>query len=334
MLPLPQWSRRPLALIVILGVAAAVSPQDPTPSAMARSAAAFLECLDDEQQLNAQAAYADADRLDWHFIPRERTGLPLGNMDAAQQASAWALLGTALSNRGIRRVQGVIALEGVLRELESTPEKVATWRDPGSYFISIFGDPLGKAPWAWRLEGHHISLSVTCTADGVRTTPFFLGANPRVVAEGLHAGFALLAEEDAAARKLYLSLDEEAKQAAQAGPVEGDVILGPGQEQRMPARGLPATDMNTGQRASLHALIEIWASLLSPKLARTELARLRDTEFDQLVFAWVGPEQEGKAHGWRIFSESFALEWITPNAEASHVHALWRDLTRDFGRTR
>lgn len=301
---------------------------------MARAAATFLEGLDKEQRLYAQASFADKDRLDWHFIPRERTGLPLGNMDAAQQESAWVLIRTALSNRGVRRVEGVIALEGVLRELESTPEKVATWRDPSGYFVSIFGDPLGAKPWGWRFEGHHVSLSVTSAADGVRTTPFFLGANPRVVATGPHAGFALLDEEDKAARMLFGSLDEKAQEAAQAGPAREDVVLGPGQVESMPARGLPAADMNAGQRASLHALIELWVTLLAPDLARAELARLRKSEFDNLVFAWTGPEQAGKPHGWRVFSESFALEWITPRNEVGHVHALWRDLAHDFGRTR
>lgn len=334
MITVPRWSRRPLALASILCVAAAVTPQDPAPSGMARTAAAFLESLDEEQRLYAQATFADQDRLDWHFIPRERTGLPLGNMDAPQQERAWALIRTALSNRGVRRVEGVIALEGVLRELESTAEKVAIWRDPGGYFVSIFGDPLGSKPWAWRFEGHHISLSVTSTADGVRTTPFFLGANPRVVAAGPHAGFALLDKEDNAARLLFESFDKEAQKVARAGPSPNDVILAPGEVESLPARGLPAADMTAGQRAGLHALIELWITLLAPDLARAELARLRKSEFDQLIFAWTGPEQADKPHGWRVFSDSFALEWVTPRNELGHVHALWRDLARDFGRTR
>ena len=31
-------------------------------------------------------------------------------------------------------------------------------RDPGLYYLTVFGDPSAKGAWGWRLEGHHVSL--------------------------------------------------------------------------------------------------------------------------------------------------------------------------------
>jgi hypothetical protein len=63
-------------------------------------------------------------------------------------------------------------LEGVLREQQGS------WRDPGRYYLSVFGTP-GRFPWAWRFEGHHLSLNVALPAAGhVAVTPFFVGAHP------------------------------------------------------------------------------------------------------------------------------------------------------------
>ena len=32
-------------------------------------------------------------------------------------------------------------------------------RDPGLYYLRVFGDPRGRQPWGWRFGGHHVSLN-------------------------------------------------------------------------------------------------------------------------------------------------------------------------------
>ena len=57
----------------------------------------------------------------------------------------------------------------------------------------------GPAPWAWRFEGHHVSLTLTMVPGvGIAVTPHFLGANPfsgQVVADG-HGGLARVLERE------------------------------------------------------------------------------------------------------------------------------------------
>ena len=52
-------------------------------------------------------------------------------------------------------------------------------RDPGLYYLRVFGDPEPKAPWSWRFGGHHVSINHSIV-DGevVASTPCFLGADP------------------------------------------------------------------------------------------------------------------------------------------------------------
>jgi hypothetical protein len=52
-------------------------------------------------------------------------------------------------------------------------------RDPGLYYLRVFGDPADDGTWGWRFGGHHVSLN-NLIVDGelVATTPCFMGADP------------------------------------------------------------------------------------------------------------------------------------------------------------
>ena len=68
----------------------------------------------------------------------------------------------------------MLALEAILQE--RTANKA--YRDPLNYALAIFGRP-GDGPWAWRFEGHHVSLTLTVVPGiGIAVTPHFFGANP------------------------------------------------------------------------------------------------------------------------------------------------------------
>jgi hypothetical protein len=123
-------------------------------------------------------------------------------------------------------VQGLLRLEGILGELTRAP----SFRDPGNYALVIFGDPAGKAPWAWRFEGHHLSLTVVVAPEhGIAVTPVFFGANPATVPKShAHGGFRLLGAEEDSAFGLVRSLEGEVRaQAVIANTSLGDIVAGP-----------------------------------------------------------------------------------------------------------
>ncbi|MCE9594306.1 MAG: DUF3500 domain-containing protein [Planctomycetes bacterium] len=302
---------------------------------MTRAAQALLVELDAKQIERLELPFGDRYRRDWHFVPRERRGLPLAELGPEARGRLRKLLATALSERGLRRVDGIVELEGVLRDLESTPTNLALGRDPERYTITLFGKPSEKEPWAWRYEGHHLSLSFTSVGpDRVAVTPFFFGASPARVAKGPSTGKRVLGEEEDAARAIVRSFDEE--QRKEVSPAEfavpSDVVLGPqrGASFQKPS-GLPATSMSEPQRIAVASLVELYASNLQPELATSALARARDEGVETLHFLWVGGLEEGEPHYWRVQGKSFAIELDNTQDGANHVHTLWRDFKNDFG---
>jgi hypothetical protein len=113
---------------------------------MPRAALALLATLDSRQTRQATFAFAHAERLNWHYVPRRREGLPLKDMAANARAGAHALLQAGLSAVGYAKAGGVLTLEGVLRQLETFG---GFRRDPDNYAVTIFGTPAPGAAWGW-----------------------------------------------------------------------------------------------------------------------------------------------------------------------------------------
>jgi len=148
---------------------------------MADAAHAWLAGLDPEQRRLAQRPFpADEDRRRWFYTPTDHGGLTLDAMGPAQQRQAHQLVASGLSRAGYVTAATILGLENVLDELEgwSTSFGYDRGRDPGRYFLRVFGEPGGGA-WSWRFGGHHVSVQHTLV-DGrvVASTPCFLGADP------------------------------------------------------------------------------------------------------------------------------------------------------------
>src|SRR5262245_44812891 len=194
-------------------------------SAMATSASKFLAALTPEQRQQATFAFANQDeRLHWHFIPTEtfpRKGLLVRDMNEAQRKLAHDLLKAGLSQRGYMTASQIMDLETILGGLERAQRERsgrggnALERDPGKYFVSIFGTPSPKDTWAWRIEGHHISLNFTVVNGTlVSASPSFFGTNPAEVREGPKTGTRILGAEEDSARALVAALDATQKTKA------------------------------------------------------------------------------------------------------------------------
>jgi hypothetical protein len=188
---------------------------------MATAAMAWLDALDPQQRMVATGsapspdAEHDAERRRWFYTPTDHGGLTLGDQRPAQQRLAHRLVATGLSTAGYVTVATIIGLDNVLDLIEgwSVDWGRERGRDPGLYYLRVFGDPGGPGPWSWRFGGHHVSLNNLVVDGMVRSaTPCFLGADP--------ASSPLLGPEplrplggaEDAARELVRSLDP-----AQAG---------------------------------------------------------------------------------------------------------------------
>jgi hypothetical protein len=153
---------------------------------MAEAAAAWLGSLDESQRAVASGAVpedsaSDSERRRWFYTPTDHGGLTLHQQRPAQQRAAMRLVATGLSPAGYVTVATTMGLENVLDHVEGFVARFdrERGRDPGLYYLRVFGEPGGDRPWGWRFGGHHVSLN-NLVVDGelVSTTPCFMGADP------------------------------------------------------------------------------------------------------------------------------------------------------------
>jgi hypothetical protein len=190
---------------------------------MATAATAVLASLDPgELEMAAWPFPSDDERRRWFYTPTDHGGVALGDLRPAQQRLALGLVATGLSRAGYVTVATIMGLDNVVDELEGW---TASWgrergRDPGRYYLRIFGDPDADRSWSWRFGGHHVSVNHT-VIDGLlaAVTPCFLGADPASSPLlGPHLLRPLAGAEDLA-RELVLSLDEGQRAHAVMSPV-------------------------------------------------------------------------------------------------------------------
>ncbi|HEX9784216.1 MAG TPA: DUF3500 domain-containing protein [Opitutaceae bacterium] len=294
---------------------------------MAHAASRLLATLSDEQRAQTVIPFADSERMNWHFVPRERRGLPFQKMTHEQRLLTHVLVATGLSSGGYIKAVNIISLEPVLAVLENNPRR----RDPELYYVTIFGKP-GDEPWAWRIEGHHISLNFTFSADAmVVTTPQFYGANPASIPSGPRTGFRALASEEDLGRALVRSLsrDQRAK-AVILEEVLHEIFNVLGRNETKP-EGIAWADLDATQRGMLLTLVHEYTDRFRKDVADEKFAALEAAGLDKLHFAWAGPLEKGHPHYYRVQGGTFVIEFDNVQNGANHAHSAWRDFDRDFG---
>jgi hypothetical protein len=326
-------------LALAVGVAGALwlSPTDGATGGLswdaARAAEAFLDSLPADKRASASFELDSPQRHDWHFVPRSRAGVSLLDLDDAQAELVGPLLATALSPEGLLSARGVIKHENVLRAVETAQGMDARRRDPGLYYTQVFGTPSTSQPWAWRFEGHHLSLNVAQVPGAPPAVgPLFIGANPATIQSGPNAGYRLLAAEEDLGRALIKRLPPERRKVAMIRDTAfSDILTGNDREARLEAAGLAAADMSAEEREALRALIELYVGRLVIESGREVLSRLDRAGFDKVRFAWAGGTEPGQPHYYRVHGPTLLIEYDDTQNGANHIHTVYRDLDRDFG---
>jgi hypothetical protein len=203
---------------------------------MAEAAAAWVESLDAAQRATASGPAPtaheeiDAERRRWFYTPTDHGGLTMHQQRPAQQRAAMRLVASGLSTPAYVTVATVMGLENVLDHTEGFMARFdrERGRDPGMFYLRVFGDPGGAGPWGWRFGGHHVSLN-NLVVDGVLVacTPCFLGADPARSALLGGAELRPLAGVEDPARELVRSLRPELAARATLLPrAPSDIVAG------------------------------------------------------------------------------------------------------------
>ena len=299
---------------------------------MTAATAKFLSTLTPAQAAKAQIGFDDAERTNWGYVPKDRLGVPLKDLNQSQRKMVHGILKSMLSESGHQKVENIISLEAILFALEG-----AAHRDVELYYLSIFGEPTGSSSWGWRFEGHHLSLNVT-VANGVMlaTAPNFWGANPAEVRKGSKTklGFRTLKDEEDVARELLASLSSEQKEKAifEKKAFRDIVTKAKPEVDRMEPVGIEFQDLKGKQKKILWKLIHVYLDNMRPEIAQARLDKIEKEGEAGIAFGWAGSEKPGKGHYYRVQGPSFLIEYDNVQGGANHIHTVWRDFDGDFGR--
>ena len=292
----------------------------------------FMASLSASQRQQATYDFADAERLNWHFIPRDRNGVVLKELNAQQLTAARTLLQSLFSARGFEKTENIRGLEAVLAAIEVNGRFV---RDPDVYFITVFGAPSMETSWAVRYEGHHLAFNWTFVGgNGIASSPQFFGTNPAEVMSGPKQGTRVLAAEEDMARALVKSLSRsQAAEAILDGEAPRDILTSADKEiTALEDVGVSYAALDSSQQQMLMDLVEEVASAQTSAIADARIRTIREEGLENIKFAWMGSLERGDAHYYRVQGPGFLIEYDNTQNNANHVHLVWRDFQGDFGR--
>jgi hypothetical protein len=325
-----------VAAVICLSVSAAVA-QSAT-SRIVSAANTFLSTLDQKQRESVLFAFDDeAQRARWSNLPTtivHRAGLSMGELSDAQRSAAMALVSTALSRRGLEKVQQIMDGD----ELLKTNEKSSRMFGKSLFYVAILGKPSEKDPWMLQFGGHHLALNITIAADRGILTPSLTGAQPALYNFNGKT-VRPLGQENDKAYALLNALDESQKKQAILNYRVADLVLGPGQDGKtIQPEGLKASAMNERQRAMLLDLISEWAGIVHDSAATARMAEIK-AAVEDTWFAWSGsttvtPGRNGTAY-YRIQGPKLVIEYAPQplgGDPTMHIHTIYRDPTNDYGR--
>lgn len=317
------------------------------------AAEAFMASLEDSQREAVLFAWEDdAQRTNWSNFPTglfQRAGLRWGDLTEIQRESLISLLGTVLSEDGLRMVQEQMASDEVLKAEEGGGAggglidrlgSLFGGGGPGDlifgsdeYYVSFVGEPSESEPWMLQFGGHHLGINATVVGPNVTLAPSLTGGQPvRFTLNG--QAIDIVVDEVTAAGALMASLSEEQLGEAVRSETRSDLVLGPGHDgETLQPEGLMGADMTVEQRTLLLALIETRLGMLNADDLATTMASIEEN-LDATAFAWFGPTDDPASAYWRVTGPKLVLEFSPQEMggdAANHLHNMYRDPTNDYG---
>jgi hypothetical protein len=216
----------------------------------------------------------------------------------------------------------VTALEEVL----DSREQGRMDRHADDYRVIVFGEP-GADRWAWRFEGHHLSVSMTVAGGVISPAPVFLGANPSRVDLAGRPVLRPLGPEEDLGRELLLTMSRAHREQAVVAAVAPWDVASSVRPRAVPLepRGVARDDLRPGERAQLDQLVAVYLGRLPDALA----AQLTPT--GPVHFAWAGPDAPRLRHYYRIQADDLLIEFDQTDEGDGHAHTVLRRPRGDFG---
>jgi hypothetical protein len=300
-----------------------------------------LSTLDDGGRAKAQFPFDGEQRTRWSNLPTgifRRQGLRLGDLTAAQRTAVMALLETAFSAPGYRKVIEIMRGDDMLlgaagRGGPRGGGAARGGRGPAfgsdEYYLAFVGAPSLNTPWILQFGGHHLAVNMTFAGARATLAPTLTGAQPATYTiEGRTVR--PLGQENDRAFALMASLSPEQQKQAIFPYAVSDLVLGPGQDGRtIQPEGLRVSTMSASQQAALMEIVREWVGIANDAYAAPRLTEIR-ANLPQTYFGWSGPTTPGSVMYFRIQGPTLVIEYA-PQRDVDHIHTIYRDPTNDYG---
>jgi hypothetical protein len=304
-------------------------------STVLKASDALLNSLSNELKSEAMFDFDGDERKNWFYTPVPRKGLDYRKLSDEQKTLAMNLLKLSLSENGTKTALAIMQLEGVLHVLENRPAD-SKHRDPEKYYFSFFGTPTAGEHWAWRIEGHHLSLNYS-SLDGkiASATPLFFGTNPARVPAGmpLPEGTEVLKDETTMGFAFINSLNPAQHAKALVNETAPYDLLNankPKAEMNM-EEGLSFKEMNKTQQVELMKIISHHVKRAPNGFAAELMNKIGAAGLENLRFVWMGGEKWGEGHYFRINNSAVLIEYDCTQNDNNHVHSVVREFNNDWG---
>jgi hypothetical protein len=303
-----------------------------TPQAMAKSARAFLDSLDDKRRQRAALALDHSERGEWTNLPARDNagGVRLGDCNEKQVKAACDLMATIFSRQGYAKMCSIMLADDQLLKGGRPRSGFGT----ENFSVVIFGKPSADGPWAFQIDGHHVGVNLAIQGDQLTMSPSFIGTQP----EAFHiadAKYRPLAGEIDSAFKLVNSLDDTQRKQTILGSKRSRIKTGPGNDGKTPKpQGVSCATFDSTQKEILMSLVAEWVNDLPPQQAAKRLQQI-EKELDQTHFAWNGPISAVSDVSYTIQGPSLIIEYACQDLGGdplNHLHSMYRDPTNEYGK--
>jgi hypothetical protein len=326
-----------------LAITAAAST---TPQSLATytAAMAFYSTLSASQQATVQLPWSLDTARTWSNLPAgsvARNGIALGSLDAAQLASATALIKVALGDTGSSLQTGMQAADDYL----AANGGGASYGN-GNYYLAFLGAPSSTGFWMLQLSGHHLTWNLAFNGTYTAPTPVFLGVEPKaafvvggVTYDPLLAQRSSMADLGAAlvhypAAKLAGTYADLLFGANGAGGIDGSC---PRAYDSVTTQGALYSSLSASDQALAQAAIRAYVNTQATENANALLgAYLASSALAQTFVAYAGTGSVTvngnylRIEGPRLWIE-FSVQRGVILGNDIHYHTVWRDKFADYG---
>ena len=231
----------------------------------------------------------------------QRDGIRLADLTAPQRAAVDALLTTALSKDGYRKVREIMLADGVLGRGQGAGRGGGGGGRAGGggprfaedeYFLAFLGTPSVTTPWMLQFGGHHLAINLTMAGSQATMAPSLPAAQPAIY-EFEGRTVRPLGNENDKAFALINALDDDQRKQAIIGSRVADLVLGAGQDGRtIQPEGIRASALTPPQQAMLLDIVREWAGIQTRRVRRAADGRDSGATSPTRIFAWSGPDDK------------------------------------------